>query len=67
MSRLTRTNVRGVTTHAKSCKEESQEGREEEDDKEAESQEIGFSILTAPFRRARCSRLASHLEGTERQ
>ena len=41
MSRPTRTNVRGVT-HAKSSKEEDEEGCEEEDDKEAESEEIVF-------------------------
>ena len=57
MSRPTRTNVRGVLTHAKSRKEESEEGREEEEDHEEESkEEIGFRISTGAPRRERCSR-----------
>jgi hypothetical protein len=43
MSRPTRTNVRGVSTHAKSCKEEDEEGRKKEDQEvEKEGEEIAF-------------------------
>ena len=45
MSRPTRTNVRGVSTHAKSCKEEDEEGRKKEDQEvEEEGEEIAFTF-----------------------
>ena len=57
MSRPTRTNVRGVLTHAKSCKKEDEEGREKEGKEgEEEGEEIGLHFSTAPLRRARRSR-----------
>ena len=57
VSRPTRTNVKGVLTHAKSRKEESKESRQEEgEEDEEEGEEIGLQFSAAPLRRARYSR-----------
>ena len=53
MSRPSRTNVRGVLTHAKSRKKEDEESRQEEgEEDEEEGEEIGLQFLAAPLRRA---------------